>query len=272
MHALTYHPATYSSPNPFENPSPLNEQGARMKVAICGFEEQTLQTAPYDDPEWDVWGFNMGNRLGFMCDSLGRFRADLWFDLHQEQAQDERDLAWINHCPVPIFLTHAFSENARARVYQPEEVQRAIAAQYHRTVPLYFASSFAYAVAWALARGYTTIGLFGVNLDWGRERVVERGNLEYWIGLAQGLGVTVVQSPRSKLLTHPGLYGIEYTQEKEGVEAICAATMRQLLQTAAMRTRLDATLVTRTQALEQLRQHCHHLVERLLYQSPGGPA
>jgi len=240
-------------------------------VAICGFEEQNDPTAPYDDPAWDIWGFNMANRMGFMRDSQGRFRADAWFDLHELHAQNEKDLAWINACPVPIYLTHAFGVNPLRRVYQPDAVLDAIALNYrHRPEP-YFCSSFAYALALALAQGYRHIGLFGVSLDWGRERIVERGNLEYWIGFAQGVGVTIELSDTSKLLTHPGLYGIEYTKEKEGVEAICAEVMRQLLQSPGIRERLDAGLQERTRAMEQIRQECANLVERIIYQSPEQP-
>lgn len=271
MIALSYHAETDSSPHPFNDPSPLNREQDRTRVAICGFEEQNDPTAPYDDPEWDVWGFNMANRMGFMRDSLGRFRADVWFDLHEEHAQNEKDLAWINACPVPIYLTHRFGTNPLARVYQPEAVLDAIAMNYrHRPEP-YFSSSFAYAVALALAQGYQRIGLFGVNLDWGRERVVERGNLEYWIGFAQGCGVTIELSGGSKLLTHPGLYGIEYTREKEGVEGACAEVVRQLLQSPGIKDKLDRTLRERTAALEQIQRTCANLVERLVYQSPVKP-
>ena len=293
MIALSHHAETDSSPNPFINPSPYNTMvematrgGAtytnqpglpgeligvpRKKVAICGFEEQSVQTAPYDDPEWDVWGFNMANRMGFMRDREGRFRADAWFDLHEEHAQSAKDLAWINACPVPIYLTHQYGTNPLAIVLSLEDIQADILAQYGRQPKIsYFASSFAYATALAIAMGYQTIGLFGVSLDWGRERVVERGNLEYWIGFAQGLGLDVQFSPNSKLLTHPGLYGIQYTQEKDGVEAACAEVMRQLLQSPGIRERLDAGLQERTRAMEQIRQKCANLVERIIYQSPG---
>lgn len=265
---MSHHAPTDSTPNPFENPSPLNMAKTREKVAIVGFVEQNERTAPYDDPEWDIWGFNMANRLGFMHDSQGRFRADRWFDLHEEHAQDAKDMAWINACPVPIYLTHAFGENVWTRKLWLDDVEFMIARRYKRLPVIdYFASSFAYATALALAEGYTTIGFFGVSLDWGRERVVERGNLEYWIGFAQGLGIDIVMSPNSKLLKHPGLYGIEYTKEKEGVEQLCAELVRQLLQSSGIKEKLDQSLVGRANALTHIRQECANLVDRLIYQS-----
>jgi hypothetical protein len=266
---VSQHEPTHSTPDPFLHPSPLNSRpGMRSKLAIVGFMEQNQRTAPLDDPDFDVAGLNMGNRMGIHADAHDRFRADYWFDIHEEHAQNDLDLAWINFCPVPIYLTHDFGVNPQRNVFRVDLVMRGIFERYGRTPERYFASSFAYIVAWGLARGYTTIGLFGVDMDWGRERVVERGNLEYWIGFANGLGVEVQLSDKSKLMTHPGLYGIEYDKEKQGVEQICAEVMRQLLQSPDVHARYESMLTQRMQALERVRNEARHLVDRILYQTP----
>jgi hypothetical protein len=267
--ALTYDPVTESRPNPFRDPSPLNGASGRTKVALIGFEEQNGRTGPYDDPDYDLWTFNMANRLGFMHDTHGRFRCDRWFDLHQPHAQSEKDLAWINTCPVPIYLTEQFGTNHLAQVLDLIEIEQRIWARYGRMISCtYFASSFAYALALAISEGYQTIGLYGVSLDWGRERVVERGNLEYWIGIAEGLGVAVEIGTTSKLLTHPGLYGIQYDTERDGVIRICAELIRQLLQSKIVQEEFDAGLQARLAALEEIQRYCAIAVQRLIYQSP----
>lgn len=265
---LSYDPETFSSPNPFVDPSPLNGQPGRTKVALVGFMEQNERTAPYDDPEWDLWCFNMGNRLGFMHDAQGRFRADRWFDLHEEHAQDAKDLAWIHKCPVPLYLTHAFSDNPMTRTLDLVDLQMRLSLRAGRLMRCdYFASSYAYAMALALADGYTTIGFYGMDLDWGRERIVERGNLEYWMGVAEGLGVTLEIGPQCKLLTHPGLYGIEYDKERDAVLDLCAELLRQLMQSTAMRERLEQNLDVRIQELSRLARECSFSLSRLVTQS-----
>lgn len=269
---LTHDPQTSSAPNPFVNPSPLNGLPGRMKVALVGFEEQNQHTAPYDDPEWEIWGFNMANRLGFMRDEAGRFRADAWFDLHQLHAQSELDLAWIHKCPVPIYLTEQIGGNPHVRILDLEAIEHGILSRHGRMIACtYFASSFAYALALAISLGYTTIGLFGVSLDWGRERVVERGNLEYWMGVAEGIGLEVRTDPHSKLLTHPGLYGFHYDRERDGVIRSCAELMRQLAQSPDVAQALDDTLRERLEALELIKAECMSAVARVIYQSPQGP-
>jgi hypothetical protein len=271
-HALTHHTETSSSPHPFVNPSPLNGGTGRGKVAIVGFEEQNIRTAPYDDPDWDIWMFNMSNRLGIARDREGRFRADRWFDLHEGHAQSDLDLAWIQTCPVPIYLPESIGTNTNQVILNLEEIEGDIWTRYGRLIRMnYFASSFAYALALAIAEGYTTIGLFGVNLDWGRERVVERGNLEYWIGIAEGLGLEVILSEGHKLLTHPGLYGFEYDKERTGSIGICAELMRQLMQAKDMKGAFDGMMDARVQALNDLTRRSYQHIQQIVYQSPYGP-
>lgn len=197
------------------NQSPLNGMEGRNKVAIVGFSDKVHKQAPYNDPEWDVWGFNMSNRMDFMKDRQGRWRGDRHFDLHPLSVQSPDDMAWIRHCPVPLYLTEPYLANPQARVYPLLDVRTHFLE--YCELP-YFASSFAYALALAMYEGYQTIGLFGVDLDWGRERLVEHGNLAFWVGLARGLGFTIYIPPGSRFLTHPALYGFDYWAEKDAVE------------------------------------------------------
>lgn len=200
----------------------------RKKVSIVGFEQHNTPTAPMDDPEYEVWGLNHANRIGFMVDSQGRFRADRWFDLHQQHAQSEADLAWIHTCPLPIYLTDTFTQNPYALCYPVDPVVAHFGYDY-------FCSSFAYMLVLAAYEGFTEIRLDGVNLNYGRERLVERGNLEFWIGYLRGRGIRVVIPESSLLLTHPYRYGFEYTQEKEAVEEAMAVSMVECLNDRSVR-------------------------------------
>ena len=237
---------------------------SRKKVAIMGFEEANGQTGPWDDLAWEVWNFNMANRMGFTHDAQGRFRADRWFDLHPIGPQNDLDLAWINTCPVPIYLPSIFGHNPNAVAYPLADIEGWLRQEFHVEQP-YWASSFAYAVALAMYDGAETIGLFGVNLDWGRERIVERGNLEFYIGLAKGRGIQVVFSPNSKLLTHPARYGIEYDAERNQVIEDCATVVRQLAQGKEFKAAIDAEFQERIEALEHVRDEALAVVHNLLY-------
>lgn len=200
----------------------------RTKVCIVGFEEGVHQQAPMNDPEWEIWGLNHANLLGFMRDSEGKFRCDRWFDLHQEHAQSETDLAWTHSCPVPIYLTSLYTQNPMASVYPLERVVQTFQWPFG-TRQIYFCSSFAYMLMLAAMEGFKEIRISGVNLNFGRELPIERVNLEYWIGYLRGRGYNITIPEVSKLCRHPYLYGFEYTEEKEWVEERMANLIYELL-------------------------------------------
>lgn len=237
----------------------------RTKLALIGFEEANLRSAPYDDESYEVWGLNMGNRMGIMHDSVGRFRADRWFDVHPFEPQSALDMAWINQCPTPIYLPTVFGTNPNALAYPLREIEDYFR-EIHGIGP-YWASSFAYAVALAIFEGFETIGLFGINLHWGRERIVERGNLEFWIGLAIGVGIKIEMSPGCRLLTHPARYGFEYHEERDQVILDCAEHVRQLLAGKEFKAAIELELQGRQNAIEDIARYASGILWRVLNQN-----
>ena len=75
----------------------------------------------------------------------------------------------------------------------------------------YFTSSIAYMIAEAIRRGATTIGLWGVDLSDDTEYVDQRPCAEYWLGLAQGMGIEVYVPPQSAIFNAQN-YGISEHQ------------------------------------------------------------
>lgn len=180
------------------------------KVLIYGAGLHHRQ-APLDDESWEVWCINLIPAL----DSMGKLRADRWFDIHQRLAQTDDDLKWIGEvCPVPIYVPEDLLDAGPRCVRFPHE--RIIATFGSAN----FACSFAYQIALALYEGYKTIGLFGVELPYGtrRERTVEWASVAFWMGYATACGVHFVLPQGSRLAQHPFLYGIQYKEEIEDVE------------------------------------------------------
>lgn len=196
----------------------------RPRVAIYGAGLGRSE-APLDDPKWAVWALNTIPPL----DRQRRLRCDLWWDLHQRQAQSADDLRWIAACPVPIMVPlDLLDAGPRCVRYPIETIEAEIA-------PGPFACSFAYMIAYALWLGYRDIGLYGVELAYGtaRERTVEYASVSWWMGFAAARGVLFYR-PRlighdvtptesrvvgSLLGQHPAHYGLEYDAEKRAVEA-----------------------------------------------------
>ena len=192
--------------------SPLNGRRGQRKLALVGASAPPGEVPPLEDPSWDVWSCNA---LWHLCrDARHRLRADAWFELHPLSAQTPQELQDMEACPVPLYTLEATGAPHWVP-YPLEEVRGKFGDRD------FFACTFSYQIALALCRGYTTIGLFGVELMGGspRERVHELVSVTYWLGLARGMGVEVFLPDYSRLLWHPLLYGYSYQGEDAMVQA-----------------------------------------------------
>jgi len=186
----------------------------KKKVAIigCGLSRSD---APYDDPEWKIWG----------CNEMTIERADRWFELHPMNVQNKRELKWLKECEQPLYVLKKTKEVRRGITYPLNAICDAL------KVEPYFTCTFAYEIAFALYEGFTTIGLWGCNLPMGspRERIFESRCVEWWLGFAQGRGVEIVIPQEDSLAKCEYLYGYDYELEKEHVgSAVYQAFMDML--------------------------------------------
>lgn len=201
------------------------------KVAIVGFAPSSMQLAPFGDESWDIWTLNNI----YACFDIPRWNR--WFELHpnfREYApmHDARidpqaivmgdarpvtkvlnHLDWLQAQPPvnPIFFVEPQPDIPAALPY-PLEVIKAWCES--RKFKPYFTNSISYMIAMALFEHchfgdcYNTIGIYGVDMAANGEYQKERPSVEYWIGLAQGLGVEVVLPKESELLK-ARFYGFE---------------------------------------------------------------
>jgi hypothetical protein len=226
-------------------PSPLNlkpgevdpYKRSRNKVAILGTGSK--RGVPWFDPDWEIWGLNnmsaVVSRPVYTRASLAPlshgdtafdlrppragqetvFRADRWFELHiRSVADDDRAVTMQSQAMTYVVDRDDWPErgiSAPSPIYTFPREQAL--AQGRPT----FASTFSWEMALALSMGFEEIGLWGVQLWAGREGIVERPSLNYWIGVAEGRGVKVTIPDDCYLLWHPAYYGLDYWKELEWV-------------------------------------------------------
>lgn len=177
-----------------------------MKVAIVGKAPSSLMLAPYDNPEWEVWGLSTGAQM------LPRWSR--WFELHDLdegfKRWPEQYRNWLakDH-GKPVYINAPHAAAPFATVYPRDEI---IALSGTR----YFTNSIAWMIALAVAEGATEIGVYGVDMAQSDpvmgangEYQHQRPSCEYIIGWAQGRGVKVTIPDESDLLKTPRLYGFE---------------------------------------------------------------
>ena len=174
----------------------------RKKVAIVGYAETSRMLAPFDDPEWSIWGMNQ----------LYRHipRADRWFDIHHnwnEHVVEGTDHAgWLKQAQIPVYMVERIAEF-------PNSVTLPIQRLIDINGKDYFSSSIAYMIALAIAENFTHLRIFGVDLIVGDEWDYQKPNAEFWIGVASGKGMLVGIPPESALCKQTWRYGYQSQPE-----------------------------------------------------------
>jgi hypothetical protein len=202
------------------------------KVAIIGFAD-SWKAAPWDDPTVECWCLNeFWNR---------------WFELHDAETlgvsirdlgegEQKRHLDWLakdHGADKPIYMQPQFCDGRYPNAV-PLPLDRLIG-QFGR----YFTSSIGYMTALAIADGYDWIGLYGVDLASDIEYQQQRANAEYFVGIAKGMGKTVVLAETSAICKAGHLYGFEKPLA-QGNPIVDAVKKHQ----ANLRKKHDETLAT----------------------------
>lgn len=167
-----------------------------MKVAIVGLSDSSRHLAPWNDPEWELWG------LAWDAD---RYQFRRVFEMH-----DMRDLEKfygpelgpylekVGYCER-VYMQDQYPEVPTSVRFPFEEVQKVTGA--------YWESSIGYAMALAITEGAEQIGIYGVDMRAHEEYAYQRPNMEYLIGLAKGRGIEVLIPEVSPLLKFSGFDG-----------------------------------------------------------------
>ena len=178
-------------------------------VAIVG-KAATAAHAPYGDPEWDIWGLAW----------VGYPRVSLLFDIHHpdfkkavpynrhynsQHNPDGLYLAKVNALGVPIMChPEALPKFKKGEPYPYDEV-RAILPRW------YLDCSIAFMIGYAMLKGYERIGFWGCHFLSKEEYSVQLPSVTWMIGLAEGRGIEIVNSPGSPMLASgytAGQYGV----------------------------------------------------------------
>ncbi len=190
------HPAT-CRPKILDYEKAMIDWGGRKKFALVGFATSSREEAPWDDPEYVIVGLNQ----------LYRHipRADAWLEIHanwNEHVVEGTDHAgWLAAAPIPIFMKERVAGIPNSVRFP---IERAIA-----EFSDYFTSTVAFGIALAILEGFTTIGIYGVDLIVGTEYFSQKACVEYLLGIAVGRGIEVRLPALSALCKSTFRYGYQ---------------------------------------------------------------
>lgn len=166
-----------------------------LKVALVGLSQSTRHLAPWNKPDWELWGLAWDTeRYSFHRTFEMHDRADLEkfygdrLDKYLEKLEDCQGLTTTENYPFDAVA---------------------------ESVGDYWCSSIAYMLSLAIHEGAEEIGIYGVDMRGDDEYGYQKPNCEYLIGLARGRGIKVHvpdQSPLCKFVSPPdrdyaGRYG-----------------------------------------------------------------
>lgn len=199
------------------------------KVAIVGFAPSSMKLAPYADDSWEIWTLNNI----YACFNVPRW--DRWFELHRNFREypamhdtriDPHNIVMGDARPVTKSMSHLewLQKQTTERPIYFVEPQPDIPAAVPYPIEAikqwcdqakfkaYFTNSISYMIALAIAEGYKSIAIYGVDMAAEGEYQKERPSVEYWIGLAQAMGIEVILPKESELLKSR-FYGFERDNE-----------------------------------------------------------
>lgn len=165
-----------------------------LKVAIVGLSQATRHLAPWNDPEWELWGLAWDTE---------RYSYHRTFEMH-----DRADLeSFYTNLPAYLYKIADCSGLYTVDNYPFDAVAESVGD--------YWCSSIGYMLALAIHEGAEEIALYGVDMRADDEYGYQKPNCEYLIGFARGKGIKVhvpEQSPLCKFVSPPdkdyaGRYG-----------------------------------------------------------------
>ena len=174
------------------------------QVAIVGLAPSTHDDAPYEDPDWEVWGLPWDEEKWPYFDRL--------FDIHPlecirkatpsfyRDGYEER----LRELENPLYMQEDYVDIPNAIEYPLSEVSNLVGDYYN--------SSIAYMLALAIFEEYDKIGIWGVDMDkrgepgHADEYRDERPNCEYLLGFAKAKGIEIYLPDECPLLKFGGRF------------------------------------------------------------------
>ena len=150
-----------------------NKNGHK-EVILLGMGSTSHQ-CPYDA---EVWGVNRGFRKARWIDKL--FMTDTRLDPYGDI---QFDIANLKDVDFPVISLHKV-KGIKTKPYPYKRIVEKFGTEF-------FSCTVCYMIAYALYKGYDKIRMYGVDMITTKEYEREKGGVEFWVGIARGMGCEV---------------------------------------------------------------------------------
>jgi hypothetical protein len=182
------------------------------KIAIVGTAPSSLHLAPWNKEGWEIWGCA---GVFSAIDVTTIKNLALWFEIHtiEQIMKDFNTLEVFKKMPCPVIMIDENPDLPNSKAYPLDKILAFL--------PRYFSNTISYMIAYAiwlhkLGENIETIGVWGVDMAAGGEYAFQRPSCEFYLGVAQGMGIEVIIPGEADLMKCSYLYGFE--EEKLGAD------------------------------------------------------
>jgi hypothetical protein len=201
-----------------------------LKIALVGSAPASARIAPYQDPDWKIWGCSPG-LYGVAP------RVDEWFEMHLwEPGQtwfSPEYCQWLAALPergVKLWTGAPVEALPGSMVYPVDDVL----AEFDPN-RWFCSSSLFWMMARAIKVGATKIGFWGVDMAAGEEYEMQRAGIHFLTYIARARGIEVGIPMESDLFTPRFRYGVdEWTHSFRKLRARRAELQHRLAEAEAM--------------------------------------
>lgn len=179
-----------------------------MKIALIGSAPSSIHLAPYDNPEWEIWGCSPG------VYGIAR-NVKRWFELHRWEPGkpwfSPEYCMWMGKLKVPVMMAALTPDVPMGQVIDVQGLCE-------KYSPYLFTSSLAWMCAMAIEQiisqpGFkpgdgSAIGFWGVDMAATEEYQGQRLGCQIMSVIAQAHGIEVGVAPESDLFVPAALYGV----------------------------------------------------------------
>jgi hypothetical protein len=171
------------------------------KLAIVGTAPSSIHLAPYNNPDYEIWGLN---GVYLMIDHANTTNITRWFEIHSLDSHKSayQDDSFFKEIKCSLVMQEVFPDYPTSVKYPKDEILRKFPRKY-------FTNTVSWMIALAIYEGYTDISVYGVDMATNSEYANQRPSCEYFLGYAEGAGIKLHIPDESDLLKTPFLYGFE---------------------------------------------------------------
>lgn len=186
----------------------VNKVNKPDKVYIVGFAPTWLETPWKDgkDGNAEIWGLNELYRAA-SGDNGENFTR--WFEIHNPDSpskKTEEHHAFMEACHIPLYMQKKDDRFPMSVKYPLDEVTEFFKEKGCNGAK-YFTNSISYMIALAIYEGFKEIHIYGVDMAQSSEFSHQRPSCEYFIALAEGMGIKVILPQNSDLIKTGMMYG-----------------------------------------------------------------